>query len=67
MRRAFPAAAGEPLLALARNEIIHHETLLALAAAAVAAAILALAALRSLAGWVVSLVPVAAFVTLKRQ
>ncbi len=64
MRRAFPSAAGEPLLALARNEIIHHETLLALAAAAVAAAILALAALRSLAGWVVSLVPVAAFVTL---
>ena len=64
LRRAYPAAAGEPVAALARNEIIHHETLLALAAAAVGSAILALAALRSLAGWVVSLVPVAAFVTL---
>lgn len=64
LRRAFPVAAGEPVAALARNEIIHHETLLALAAAAVGAAILVLAALRSLTGWVVSLVPVAAFVTL---
>jgi hypothetical protein len=64
MRRAFPAAAGEPVAALARNEIIHHETLLALATAAVVTAILMLAALRNLPGWVVSQVPVAAFVTL---
>ena len=64
LRRAFPAAAGEPVAALARNEIIHHETLLALASAAVVTAILMLAALRSLSGWVVSQVPVAAFVTL---
>ncbi|WP_373503550.1 hypothetical protein, partial [Aestuariivirga sp.] len=40
MRRAVPAAVGEPMQALVRNEIIHHETLLALAAALVAAAIL---------------------------
>ncbi len=64
IRRTVPQAAGEPIAALARNEIIHHETLLALAAALVGAAILALAALRNLTGFVLSMVPVTAFVTL---
>ena len=64
LRRAVPGAAGEPLPALARNEIIHHETLLALAGAFAAAAVLVMAVLRSLTGWLVSLTPVAAFVTL---
>lgn len=64
LRRAVPASAGEPLAALARNEIIHHETLLALAGAFVAAAVLVLAALRSLTGWILSLAPVSAFITL---
>lgn len=64
IRRTSPQAAGEPIAALARNEIIHHETLLALAAALVGVSILSLAALRNLTGWVLSLVPVTAFVTL---
>jgi hypothetical protein len=64
LRRAVPAAAGEPIAALARNEIIHHETLLALGAAFAAAAILVLAVLRSPVGWAMSLLPVSAFVTL---
>lgn len=64
LRRAVPSAAGEPVAALVRNEIIHHETLLALAFAMVAAAVLVLAALRSLTGWLVSMVPAVAFVTL---
>ncbi len=57
-------AAGEPLAALAANEIIHRQTLLAISAALVAAAVLVLAVLRSLKGWVLSLAPAAAFVTL---
>jgi hypothetical protein len=64
VRRVVPAASGEPLTALARNEIFHHETLLALAAALVAAAVLVFATLRSVTGWILSLVPVVAFVTL---
>ncbi len=63
-RRAMPAAAGEPVTALVRNEIIHHETLLALAAAFVAATILVLAVLKNVSGWVLSLTPVSALVTL---
>jgi hypothetical protein len=57
-------ASGEPIAALARNEIIHHETLLALAAALVAVSVLTLAALRNPASWVASIVPVASFITL---
>ena len=64
LRRVANGAAGEPVLALVRNEIIHHETLLALAAALVAAAILVLASLRSLTAWVLAMAPVCAFVTL---
>jgi hypothetical protein len=44
--------------------MIHHETYLALAAALVAAAVLALAALRSIRGLVMSVAPAAAFITL---
>lgn len=64
LRRIVPAAAGEPIASLVRNEIIHHETLLALSMAAVAASILVLAALRNLAASIVALAPVAGFVTL---
>ncbi len=64
LRRAVPQAAGEPVVALVRNEMIHHEAYLALAAALVAAAVLALAALRSLRGLAVTVAPAAVFVTL---
>lgn len=64
LRRTLPAAAGEPLVSLARNEIIHHETVLALGMALVAGALLVLASLRNVSAWVLSLVPAAAFVTL---
>lgn len=64
IRRSFPDAAGEPMAALARNEIVHHETLLALAAAFAAIAVLLLAVLRSISGWIAALVPLAGFVTL---
>ncbi|MFN4142355.1 hypothetical protein [Aestuariivirga sp.] len=63
LRRAVPESAGEPVVALVRNEMIHHETILALAAALVAAAVLLLAALRSIKAWVLSLAPAAALVT----
>lgn len=64
MRRVDPLASGEPVTALVRNEIIHHETLLALATAFVVATILVLAVLKNVTGWVLSLAPVSAFVTL---
>jgi hypothetical protein len=64
LRRAVPEAAGEPIVSLVRNEIIHHETILALGAALAAAAVLTLAALRNITGWVLSLAPAAAFLTL---
>jgi hypothetical protein len=64
VRRVVPAASGEPVIALVRNEIIHHETLLALATAFVAVTILVLAVLKNVTGWVLSLAPVSAFVTL---
>jgi hypothetical protein len=64
LRRAVPQAAGEPVVALVRNEMIHHETYLAIAAALVAAAVLALAALRSLRGLIITVAPAAAFITL---
>ena len=64
LRAAVPQAAGEPLISLARNEIIHHETLLALCTALVLAAFLLLAALRNVTGWMLSLAPAATFITL---
>jgi hypothetical protein len=64
LRRAVPVSAGEPVVSLARNEIIHHETVLALAMALALTAFLVLAALRNVTAWILSLAPAAAFVTL---
>lgn len=64
LRRAVPQSAGEPVVSLVRNEMVHHEAILALASALVAAAILIFAALRSLRGLVLSLTPAVALITL---
>lgn len=64
LRRAVPQAAGEPVVSLVRNELIHHEAILALGTALVAVAGLVLATLRSPRGLVLSLTPAAAFLTL---
>jgi hypothetical protein len=64
LRRAVPEAAGEPIVSLSRNEIIHHETILALAMAMALAAFLVLAALRNVTAWFLTFVPAAAFFTL---
>jgi len=64
LRRAVPQAAGEPLVSLARNEIIHRATLLALGGALAAMAVLVLLVLRSVRGWVLALAPAGAFITL---
>jgi len=57
MRKFSGQAAGAPIVALARSEIIHHETALAVAIAFIAAAIAALLYLRDFLDWVISLVP----------
>lgn len=64
LRRAAPQAAGEPIVSLVRNEMIHHEAIIALATALLAAALLVLAALRSLRGLVLAVAPAGAFITL---
>ncbi|MCA3555702.1 MMPL family transporter [Aestuariivirga sp.] len=64
LRRAVPQAAGEPVVSLVRNEMMHHEAILALATALLAAAALVLITLRSLRGMLLSMAPVAAFITL---
>ena len=64
LRRAVPQAAGEPVVSLVRNEMIHHEAILALVTALFAASIVVLANLRSLRGLVLSMAPAAAFITL---
>jgi multidrug efflux pump subunit AcrB len=64
IRRAVPQAAGEPLVSLARNEIIHHETVRALAPALAFTAFLVLVALRNVTAWILTMVPAAAFITL---
>jgi len=64
MRRVDPEAAGPPIVALARSEILHHETVLALGMALVAAALIALAYLRGLRAWIATLVPVGCLITL---
>jgi hypothetical protein len=64
VRRAVPEAAGEPMVFLSRNEIIHHETMLAMMMASTLVAFLVLAALRNVMGWVLALAPAGAFVTL---
>ena len=64
LRRAVPQSAGEPVVALVRNEMIHHEAIIALATALLAAAVLVAVALRSLRGLVLSMAPAGAFITL---
>jgi predicted RND superfamily exporter protein len=64
LRRAVPQASGEPIVSLVRNEMIHHEAILALATALLAASALVLVTLRSLRGMVLSMAPAAAFTTL---
>ena len=64
LRRAVPQSAGEPVVSLVRNEMIHHEAILALGTALLAAAAVVLVALRSLRGLVLSVAPAAAFITL---
>lgn len=64
IRRVLPQAAGEPLVSLARNEVIHHETMLALGMGLALAAFIALAVLRSVVAWLLTMVPVGAFITL---
>ena len=64
VRRVVPEAAGEPMVSLTRNEIIHHETVLAMMMALALAAFLLLAALRNVTAWALSLAPAAAFITL---
>lgn len=64
IRRVVPEAAGEPMVSLSRNEIIHHETVLAMAMALALVVFLVLAALRNVTAWVLSLAPAAAFITL---
>jgi hypothetical protein len=58
MRKFSPQAAGTPVVALARSEIMHHETALALAMAFAAAAIAILIYLRDVWSWAISLFPV---------
>ncbi|MGH7186718.1 MAG: hypothetical protein ACREIB_10640, partial [Pseudomonadota bacterium] len=57
MRRFSPGAAGEPVVALARSEIIHHEAALAMAIAFAAAAIAALLYLRDVWDWIIAVFP----------
>lgn len=64
LRRAVPQSAGQPVVSLVRNEMIHHEAILALASAFAAIAVLLLVSLRSVRGLFLSLVPAAAFITL---
>lgn len=64
MRKFSPQAAGGPIVALARSEIMHHEAALALAFALVAAAIAALVYLQDVSEWVIVLVPAAFSISL---
>ncbi|MFT3986068.1 hypothetical protein [Aestuariivirga sp.] len=65
MRRVDSEAAGPPIVALARSEILHHETVLALGMALAVAALIALAYLRRRArAWIATLVPVGCLMTL---
>lgn len=64
LRRVAPQSAGEPIVALVRNEMIHHEAILALAMALAAATVLVALTLRSLRGVVLAMAPAGAFITL---
>ena len=57
MRKFSTGAAGVPIVALARNEIMHHETAVALAIALAVVAATILVFMRSLRDMVLSLVP----------
>ncbi|MCB1380435.1 MAG: MMPL family transporter [Alphaproteobacteria bacterium] len=63
VRRVVPSAAGEPVMALARNEVMHHETGIALAAALAAATVMAFAVLRRPVRWLMVLPATAFFYT----
>ena len=63
VRKIVPDAAGEPVLALSRNEIMHHEAVLAFAAALTAAVLLAFVALREPVKWLLTLPATMFFVT----
>lgn len=64
IRKLAPDAAGEPVLSLSRNEIMHREAGLALAAAVTASIVLAFAALRQPLPWLLVLPAAAFFFTL---
>ncbi len=64
VRKLMPQASGEPILALVRNEIMHHESGIAFAAALTAAMILGFAALRGIGPWLLTLLPAVFFFTL---
>lgn len=64
VRQTVPQAAGEPVVSLMRNQIIHHETLLALGTAAIAAVLLIILMLRSPLGLILALAPAFAFLTI---
>ena len=57
MRKFSPQAAGAPVVALARSEVMHHETALAVALAFIAAAVAVLLYLRDVWDWIISLFP----------
>jgi hypothetical protein len=58
MRKFSPRAAGAPIVALARSEIMHHETAIALALAFAAVAVVVLLYLRDVWDWIITLFPV---------
>jgi len=57
MRKFSSQAAGGPVVALARSEIMHHETAVALAIALISAALLILLYMRDVADWMIAMVP----------
>lgn len=64
IRKVAPDAAGEPVLSLSRNEIMHREAGLAFAGAVTASVVLAFAALRQPLPWLLILPAAAFFFTL---
>lgn len=59
VRRIDPQAAGTPIVALARNEIMHHEAAIAFAMAIALVAFIVLLLLRNVAEWFIALMPAA--------
>lgn len=64
VRRAVPQAAGQPIVSLVQNEIVHHEASLAFAMALGVVAMVLLLATRSISAFLVSVAPSIAFLTL---